>query len=53
MENTKTTLITEIWDFYKHTHNEQDLKDLQEFIENNTTLSVEELREILNGPNEI
>jgi len=41
MENTKTTLITEIWDFYKHTHNEQDLKDLQEF-------TVEELNNILN-----
>ncbi len=40
MCNTKTTLISEIWDYCKHTHNEKDLKDLQEF-------SVEELHDIL------
>ena len=41
MKNTKTSLITEIWSCCKHTHNEQDYKDLQEF-------SVEELNNILN-----
>ncbi len=41
MKNTKTSLITEIWGYCKHTHNEQDLKDLQEF-------TVEELNNILN-----
>ncbi len=41
MKNTKTSLITEIWSYCKHTHNEQDYKDLQEF-------SVEELNNILN-----
>ncbi len=40
MDNTKTTLISEIWNYCKHTHNEQDFKDLQEF-------SVEELHGIL------
>ena len=40
MENTKETLTSEIWGYCKRTHNEQDLKDLQEF-------SVEDLRGIL------
>ena len=39
--HTKNILITEIWSYCKHTHNEQDLKDLQEF-------TVEELVDILN-----
>jgi len=34
-------LIQEIWEYCKHTHNDQDYKDLQEF-------SVDELTEILN-----
>ena len=38
---TKETLIQEIWEYCKHTHNDQDYKDLQEF-------SVNELKEILN-----
>ena len=40
-QHTKNILITEIWSYCKHTHNEQDYKDLQEF-------SVEELVYILN-----
>ena len=41
MDNTKTTLISEICNYFKNTHNEQDLKNLQEF-------SVEKLNDILN-----
>ena len=37
---TKETLIQSIWGYCKHTHNDQDYKDLQEF-------SVDELKEIL------
>ena len=40
MDNTKETLMSEIWSYCKHTHNEQDLKDLQEF-------SVDDLHDIL------
>ena len=36
----KETLIQSIWGYCKHTHNDQDYKDLQEF-------SVDELKEIL------
>lgn len=36
----KTKLINEIWEYVKHTHNEQDFKDLQ-------TFDVNELEEIL------
>jgi hypothetical protein len=36
----KQNLIQEIWAHCKHTHNDQDYKDLQEF-------SVTELKEIL------
>ena len=37
---TKETLIQDIWGYCKHTHNDQDYKDLQEF-------SVDELKIIL------
>ena len=37
---TKKKLISLIWDYCKHSHNEQDYKDLQ-------TFSILELKEIL------
>ena len=36
----KTKLINEIWKYVKHTHNEQDFKDLK-------TFDINELQEIL------
>jgi len=36
----KTKLINEIWEYVKHTHNEQDFDDLK-------TFDVNELQEIL------
>ena len=36
----KTKLINEIWEYVKHTHNEQDFNDLK-------TFDINELQEIL------